>query len=235
MRSGFLPYCARSSAAALILAVTLGASVRATDMSEFIHDTQRTLNQGNQVTLVWWIPPEFWDVSMATSPNVSAQTAQEIRSAFRDYQVFAVVRATAGLQGLTDLQSKADLVSNARLEVGGKPIAAVAPEQVPAGMQAMLGALKPMLSNMLGQFGKSMELIVYPGVADDKKLIDSLKPGTFEFSLYDQTFHWRTPLASLLPKKIDRKTKEEFPGNFDYNPYSGDKLSAQPPQPAPGK
>jgi hypothetical protein len=42
-------------------------------------------------------------------------------------------------------------------------------------------------------------------------------------------------LASLLPKKIDRKTKEEFPGNFDYNPYSGDKLSAQPPQPAPGK
>jgi hypothetical protein len=204
-------------------------------MSEFVYDTQKTLNQGPQVTLVWWIPPEFWDVSMSTNPNVSAKTAEEIRSAFRDYQVFAVARATTGLQGLTDLQSKADLVSNARLEVGGRQIAAVALDQIPPGMQAMLGALKPMLGNLLGQFGKSMELIVYPGVADDKKLIDSLKPGTFEFSLYDQTFHWRTPLASLLPKKIDRKTKEEFPGNFDYNPYSGDKLSAQPPQPAPGK
>jgi hypothetical protein len=235
MRTGLLPHCAQRAVAALILALTLVGTVRATDMSEFIHDTQKTQNQGPQVTMVWWIPPEFWDVSMATNPNVSAKAAEDIRGAFRDYQVFAVARATAGLQGLTDLQSKADLVSNARLEVRGKQIAAVPPDQVPPGIQAMLGALKPMLSNLLGQFGKSMELIVYPGVADEQKLIDSRKPGTFEFSLYDQTFHWRTPLASLLPKKIDHKTKEEFPGSYDYNPYTGDKLSAQPPPPALGK
>ena len=140
----------------------------------------------------------------------------------------------AGLSGRRSSVSQ-NLVSNARLEIAGKQIAAVAPDQVPAGMQAMLGALKPMLSNLLGQFGKSMELIIYPGVAENKKLIDSLKPGTFEFSLYDQTFHWRTPLASLLPKKIDRRTKEEFPGNYEYNPYTGDKLSAQAPPPTTGK
>jgi len=49
----------------------------------------------------------------------------------------------------------------------------------------------------------------------------------YQISLYDQVFHWRLPLASLLPKKIDSKTHEEFPGNFDFNPYTGGKLSAQ--------
>jgi hypothetical protein len=69
-----------------------------------------------------------------------------------------------------------------------------------------------------------MELIVYPAVVDGQRLNDPLKPGAFQFAVYDQTFRWRTPLASLLPKKIDPKSKEEFPGNYLYNPYTGDKL-----------
>ena len=84
-----------------------------------------------------------------------------------------------------------------------------------------------MLASTLGQLGQSIELVVYPAVVDQHRLIDPLKSGTFQFALYDQTFHWRLPLASLLPKKVDPKTKEEFPGNFDYNPYTGGKLGTK--------
>jgi hypothetical protein len=67
MRTGFLQYCARGCAAALILALTLVVTVRATDMSEFIHDTQRTLNQGNQVTPK---PPRKFALRFATTRSL---------------------------------------------------------------------------------------------------------------------------------------------------------------------
>ena len=136
-------------------------------------------------------------------------------------------RAKAGVQGLTALQSKEELVKNARFEVGGKAIPPVAPEKLPTGVQTMLGALKPMLGGMLGQLGQSMELVVYPGIQDKQKLVDPMKPGSFQFILYDQTYRWRTPLGSLLPKKVDPKTGEEFPGNYEYNPYTGQKIGAK--------
>ena len=78
--------------------------------------------------------------------------------------------------------------------------------------------------SMLGQLGQNMELVVYPAMAGEQRLNDPLKPGTFRFTVYDKTFRWRTPLASLLPKKVDPKSKEEFPGNYEYNPYTGGKL-----------
>lgn len=209
---------------ALAIAALAAAGARATDIREFVHDTQQMSTAGQRLTLVWWLPPEFWDVSLANNPNVPPETAAQIRASFKDYQVFAVARVTTGLQGLTELQSKADLLGNARFDVGGTQIAPLAPDKIPPGMQVMLGAMRPMLANMLGQMGQSMELIVYPGVVDQQRLLDPLKAGTFQYSLYDQTFRWHTPLASLLPKKVDPKTHEEFPGNYDYNPFTGDRL-----------
>ena len=36
------------------------------------------------------------------------------------------------------------------------------PDKVPPGVQAVLGAMRPMLAGMLGQLGQSIELVVYP-------------------------------------------------------------------------
>jgi hypothetical protein len=80
---------------------------------------------------------------------------------------------------------------------------------------------------MLGSFGKSMELLVYPNRQDGKPLLDERRPGAFRYTLYDQAFNWRLPLPSLLPPRVDPKTNEEFPGNYDYNPYTGGKLQTR--------
>jgi hypothetical protein len=212
----------------LIMGLALIGAARAADLREFIQETQQTATQAQQLTLTWWIPEEFWDLSLANNANVPPQTAQDIRAVFHDYQVFALLRASTGLQGLAGVATKADLLGNSRLEIGGKVISPVDADKVPAGVQAMLGAMRPMLASILGQLGQSMELVVYPAMVDGHRLIDPLKPGSFQFTLYDQAFHWRLPLASLLPKKIDPKSKEEFPGNYDYNPYTGGKLSVKP-------
>jgi hypothetical protein len=212
-------------AACLLVGTALVGSVRAADVRGFIAETQQSSTVGQQLTMAWWIPAEFWDVSLAGNPNVTPDTAAQVHAAFQDYQVFALLRANTGLQGLSDVASKADLLSNGRLEVDGKVIAPIDPDKVPAAVQTILGAMKPLLAGMLGQMGQSIELIVYPATSDGHRITDPMKPGSFQYTLFEQTFHWRLPLASLLPKKIDRKSKEEFPGNYDYNPYTGDKLS----------
>jgi hypothetical protein len=66
-----------------------------------------------------------------------------------------------------------------------------------------------------------------PGGEGGKRLADPNKPGALQFSVYDQDFKWRLPLASLLPRKFDPKSNEDFPGNFDYNPFTGDKLKTR--------
>jgi hypothetical protein len=213
--------------ASLIIGLALVAPVGAADMREFIHETQQSATVSQQLTMAWWIPQEFWDLSLANNPNVPPQTATDIRNVFHDYQVFALVRASVGLQGLTGAATRADLLANSRFQIGDKTILPLDADKVPSGVQAMLGAMRPMLSGLLGQLGQSMELVVYPAVVDGQRLNDPLQPGTFQFTVYEQTFHWRTPLASLLPMKVDPKSKEEFPGNYLYNPYTGNKLSAK--------
>jgi hypothetical protein len=89
----------------------------------------------------------------------------------------------------------------------------------------VLATIKPLLSGMLGQLGQGMQLVVYPSKLNGQRLIDPKTPGTFQYMLFDQTFKWRLPLGSLLPKKVDPKTKEEFPGNYEFNPYTGGKLT----------
>jgi hypothetical protein len=227
MRSGIWQGGALHLVAGVLLGVALVGRAGAADLREFIHETQQSVTVGQQLTMAWWIPPEFWDLSLAANSNVSPENAAEVRNAFHDYQVFAVVRANVGLQGLTGAASKTDLVANSHFQIGGKAIQPIEPDKVPTGVQTLLGAMRPMIGSMLGQLGQSMELIVFPAVVDGQRLNDPVKPGAFQFAVYDQTFHWRTPLASLLPKKLDPKTNEEFPGNYLYNPYTGDKLRAK--------
>lgn len=179
------------------------------------------------MTMVWWIPQEFWEVSMAANPSATPEGRAQVLAALEDYQVVALLRARIGLGTVTDVMSRADLLNNARFEIGGKVVEPLATADIKPGAQVMLGALKPALAGALGAFGQSMELVIYPGKQGNVRLIDPTRPGSFQYTLYDQTFHWRMPLGSLLPKKTDPRTNEEFPGNYLYNPYTGVKLDAK--------
>jgi len=95
--------------ASLIMGLPLVGRAGAADMREFIHETQQSATVSQELTLAWWIPQEFWDLSLAENPNVPAQTAADIRAVFHDYQVFALIRASVGIQGLTGAPTRADL------------------------------------------------------------------------------------------------------------------------------
>jgi hypothetical protein len=141
--------------------------------------------------------------------------------------IFSVIRARTLIGGgLGEAPTREDLLKNAKLEIGGSVVEPLAPDSLTPAAQAMLAAFKPALGRIAGQVGQSMQILVYPARKDGKLLLDPTAPGSFKYTVYDKIFTWRLPLGSLLPPRFDPKTHEQFPGNFEFNPYTGGKLSA---------
>lgn len=211
----------------LLLLISMGlfaTSASAANLQDLVVETQRTAQRDGQMTMAWWMPQQFWQESMNANPSVPAAAREQILTALSDYTIVAMMRARTGATGLTDVQSKAELMKNAQLEINGKVMAPLAPEQIAPGAALVLSQLKPALASMAGQLGQSLELVVYPAKADGKLLVDAAQSGALQIKLYDETFKWRLPLGSLLPAKVDAKTGESFPGNYQFNPFTGGKL-----------
>jgi hypothetical protein len=173
---------------------------------------------------VWWLPHQFWEETMKANPMLNEAGRQQVLDMIGDYTVLAMMRARPSLGGLTDATPKAELLQNTRVEFNGKRVEPVPPEQVAPGAQLLLAQMKPALAAVAGQVGQNLEFVVYPGSIDGKP-IDAAQPGSLSVTFFQQPFGWRLPLGSLLPKRVDRNTGEEFPGNYNFNPYTGEKLA----------
>jgi hypothetical protein len=216
----------RKLAVALILALAMTTHARATDLQQLTRETQRMSQASQQLTLVWWMPQVWWEASLSNNVTLSPEGRAQMLAVLDDYIIFTIARAKLTMATL-DARSKSEMLSNARLEIGDKTIDPIAPENLTPGAQAILVSVKPVLAGMMGKVGQSVEMVIYPSKQGDQKLIDPLKPGSFKYTLYEQTFTWQLPLVSLLPPKVDPKTSEEFPGNYEFNPYTGEPLRAK--------
>jgi hypothetical protein len=94
-----------------------------------------------------------------------------------------------------------------------------------AGAANLLKMMKPVTANMMGQLGQGMHFIAFPGTDDSKLLLDAKKPGQFVVKMGAKEFAFRLPIGSVLPPKMDKETGERFPGNYEFNPFTGKKLS----------
>ena len=194
-------------------------------VAEILRDTQRTTQANGDITMVMWMPQQFWEEAMKGNPALTDEGRAQVLAPLADYALFGVMRAKVGGARISDIQPKAELLKNLKLEVNGKAVEPLAPESIAPGAQMLLSTLKPAMTAMGGAALQGMEFVVFPAKADGKPLIDALQAGSVQVSLYDQTYRFRTPLGSLLPVKVDAKTGEEFPGNYSFNPFTGEKLN----------
>jgi hypothetical protein len=209
----------------LALMLLAPASPVTAGVAEILRETQRTTQANGEITMVMWMPQQFWEESMKGNPALTAEGRAQVLAPLADYALFGVMRAKVGAAGLTDIQPKTELVKNLKVEVNGKAVQPLAPESIAPGAQMLLSTMKPAMTSMGGPAMAGLEFVVFPAKADGKPLIDAMQAGTLQVWLYDQTYRWRTPLGSLLPAKVDAKTGEEFPGNYSFNPFTGEKLN----------
>ena len=178
------------------------------------------------MTLVWWVPEEYWRVSFARNPAVTEAQTEEFVSVLRPYTVVAVVDGKIGVLGGVTFTSEADIRAGIEIrDRQGTPYPPLSEDTVDAKARNSLAMMKPILANMLGPMGENMNFLFFPAKDQkDQSIAGATEDGAFSVKLGEREFRWRLPLSSLLPPKTCPRCKEECSGAWKFCPWCGAKL-----------
>jgi len=205
------------------------------DMEALIRETQRmaktpTEANGQEVTLIWWVPVEFWEQSLDANPAASKQTVQKFKSTLDRYTLVIVLSAQIGpFGGMTYKSEEAVRGSVTLRDAQNTTYAPLADSQISPDAKNLMAMMKPLLANMLGPLGQNFTYLFFNAkTKTGRPLADPMSEGSFSAIVADHEFKFRLPLGSLLPPKFDPATHEQFPGNYLYSPFTGSKLVTEP-------
>jgi hypothetical protein len=224
-----------SAAIALaLLTVACSSPGWALDVRELAIETQRTERTANTFRMIWWIPREYWEELLNSQPNYPPQACVAFLQAMDPYVIFAVIDGQLSPTGRIMSIPRDHIVSSMKMMVDGlegrKPLSE---REVSSDTTNLLATMKAQFGVALGQAGQALEFVLFDGRdMQQKPLIASRRPGKLTIIYRDKRYSWRLPLGSFLPKRIDPKTGEEFPGNFVFNPFTGSKLTTEGAEPS---
>lgn len=199
------------------------------DLNSLIRETQQMSQSPDEMTMVWWLPEEFWLSSLSQDASVSPEMMEQFLATIRPYLMLAVLDGTIGAFGGVTYRAEDALRQSTRLrDASGETYTVLPADEIDADTTNLLAMMKPVLVNMLGALGQNMHFVLFRS-SDGDRIADARKPGSFEVVVDDKVFGYRLPLGSVLPPRFDPKTGEQFPGNYRYSPFTGTKLTTREP------
>ncbi len=208
-------------------AVAGSAQLASVDMDRLIQDLQKGSSDPNEMTLVWWIPEEFWAVSFAQDPSISADQAEEFMKIVRPYTLVVVVDGRMGAMAGVTYRTEGDIRGSTRIkDRDGNSYRPLSDDNISADCQNFLLMMKPIFANMLGPMGENMHFILFPAQDDrGRKLADAQQEGAFAISLgAGRDFNWKLPVGSLLQAKICPTCGDKLSGAYRFCPWDGARL-----------
>ncbi len=147
-----------------------------------------------------------------------------IRSTFKGYLMFVVLKVNLRPNGVTAVLSHSDTIASVSVQIDqGDLLVPIADKALSPEINRLAGAIRTYFRKSLGLMGESLEVVIFPDPATSSKT-GALSEGLIKMRFAGDKFDWRLPLGSFLPVKVDSKTGEEFPGNFIFNPFTGNSL-----------
>lgn len=194
------------------------------DPAELVKETQKSDQKAGEMTLVWWIPEEFWKVSLEQNANLSADQIEDFLEMLRPYVIVTVVKGKVGFS--PSFESKEYATTNTKLlDEKGNKYSPLSDDEIDDKTKGLLGMLKPVLAGSLGPTGNNMHFLVFSAKGENgNQLIDAKRKGSFKVAVADKEFKWRLPLDSLLPAKECPQCKETCKGSWSFCPWCGTKL-----------
>lgn len=212
----------------LIGSLPLFANMAEVNLQDLMRDTQRMDTKGDGMTLAWWLPTEFWQFSLESDGDISPDEQEEMLELVDNYTVLIVLDAVFTPTDGVEAATREEVIERTTLSINGNEVPMLSFSELDEEMGAVIMVMKPMFVQMLGEFGNGLHFLVYPNSGEYR--INAKHPGRMRCQIGDKIFTWRMPLGSILPPKLDPKTGEKFPGNYNYNPYTGDPLEAESPK-----
>jgi hypothetical protein len=200
------------------------------EINELTVETQRMAPETDKMTMIWWVPEEFWQAIFAQDPATTKAQAEEFLSALRPYTLFVVVDGNFGSFGAVNYKSEETIRETIQLlDAQGTSYRPLVNQNVGASTKNLLSIMRPILSNMLGQMGQNMHFFLFPAKNKaGQRLLDPRTEGSFSIKLAESAFKWRLPLGSLLAPKVCPVDGERLNGAWKFCPWHGGKLIIRP-------
>lgn len=195
------------------------------DYNQFIRETQKNISEGSKISIVWWIPVEFWDIALHKNNSLSEDQIKKFLEILKSYSIFAVIDAEVGVLGgfsYTPLDSISENI--VLIDNDSKSFKPLKYEVLEVSIQNLLSAFKPMLKNAMGQLGENMNFFVFSDNDGSKRISNPYSKGYVIIKIKDKEYKWRTPLGTLLPQKFCPKDGDLMNGAWDFCPWDGEKL-----------
>jgi len=149
-----------------------------------------------RVTMVWWLPDEFWIAlfAEANDPN----TGERFRAVFRPYTVFIVVDGKQGAL-ITKYRSKREILGAIEIRDSKNDIyRPLAESDVDKRAVDLIDDVQDVFARKLARFGRNMNYVFFAGRNKaGGRLCDPFKNGSFAVRLDGVELKWNLPLPSL--------------------------------------
>lgn len=200
-----------------------GTDFRASDLVE---DTQIISDKEDEMTIVWWLPEEFWREVFDNSASHTKEEVDKIMEVLGSYLIVITVDGSMGPFGGIKYKTKDEITRTMKIyDADGKSYSPIKEERIDPDMKNFLMSIKPMFVNMLGPLGENMNFIVFPSKnRKGKRIADPYSDGVFAISLDKRKYNFDLPVASLLPKKVCPICNKELKGTYKYCPWDGAQL-----------
>ncbi len=206
------------------------ADASAQSVQALVAETQRTSENPKRVELVWWIPVEFWRLTMISNPSVSKDQIEQVVRVLSSYTLIAVADGDIGPFGgvtwTTEETLRSRLVMLDSNDQEYKPLPA---EQINSDAKNLVVILKPVFANLLGSLGENLRFFYFGSrTRAGAPTADVTTPGRFSVKVADSVYRWRLPLGSLLPQKVCPIDGERMSGAWMFCPWHGNALVSAP-------
>lgn len=217
-----------------LLAADLNAAekrpVTDVDSGILMQELQRTSNDEG-IVVGWWMPVEFWEVSLANEKSLSAAQMEEVMKILRQYTFIAVVDGEVGGVAV-DFQDRDAVAKSLTVEVvdaAGKSIKVVPVDPVPEDVKPLLSVLVPAMGAAMGNLGRNLHFFVFKDQVENTRLFSPFDNGAIVVKLsgrarrQDVSLSIERPIDSLLVPRLCANGK---PAHVSWNfcPWDGKKL-----------
>ncbi len=197
------------------------------DTNALILETQKQSQSVDKVSMIWWIPEEFWRASFEQNPTLNKAQVEAFIKALRPYIVIIALDGDMSSLGGITYKSKETVQSSIQfVDSEGNHYFPLPNEKIDADTNNFLSLMKPVFSNMLGAMGENMNFYLFPAKNEKgNNLIDVKKESKFSVLMDKTEYKWKLPLSSLLPPRLCPIDDEKLNGAWKYCPTHGVELT----------
>ncbi len=209
--------------------------IKKINVEKLTTETQKSVEPNpDGMNLVWWMPVEFWKASFAQDASVPAAQAKQFTDALEKYVLLPVVRTDITDWGQFNFHNRARTIQSLKVywvdENGQKTALSLARNPDPK-VKALLGFIRPMLSDAMGKLGENFHFLLFDNVGKNgQPIVDAKQRGQLvvEMAKLGTDLGGKVtiacPLDSLFVPRICGPCNKPMHSTWQYCPWCGKKL-----------